>query len=150
MAHSSKVEYEIGLLISQALQKVGDLVTLDGQRVTMHRTLSNQSPESLNMLVIRPALRQALHEIFNSESKQVGGVSHSSTPPSHKGDLEGPSMLPGCEPAPLTSHQLQELGTRFGRDPSSLSALVRTMWYSGNVCPDFTNIVTPSSSILGA
>jgi hypothetical protein len=127
MAHSSKVEYEIGLLIVEALQKVGDLIQLDGQRITMHRTLSSQSPESLDMLVVRPALRHALHEAFNYESAQF------STATAH-----------------LTSHQLQELGAKFGRDPSSLGTLVQAMWYSGSRYPDFMSIVTPSSNLLVA
>ncbi|KAJ3504687.1 hypothetical protein NMY22_g17841 [Coprinellus aureogranulatus] len=148
MARSSVIEYKIGVLIAQALDKVGDLVTLNRQRVDMHDNLSRHSPQSLDTLLIQSILHQALAEAFNAvEGSQGNPAEHrtavSSTLPqaSQAGNASGPAPA-SLTPDTLTSHQLQELGATFGRDPSAFKDVVSQMWHSGRGRPDVTSIVT--------
>lgn len=139
MAQSSVVEYEIGLLVSQALDMVGKLVALSKQRVGMHSAIAETDPQSLEMETVHRALHQALFDVFKARPH----LDHP-TPA-----LQNES--PPCEQTTLTrltTHQFQELGAAFGRDPSSLKQAVRGMWDSTSSCPDFSGVVTRPSPLL--
>lgn len=138
MAQSSVVEYEIGLLVSQALDMVGHLVALNSQRVGMHSAIAESDPQSLEMETIHRALRQALFDAF---SRQV--TSHATSSP-----VTVDSRRTAQATTRLTTHQFQELGAAFGRDPSALRTAVRGMWDSTSTCPDVASIVTRPSPLL--
>ena len=138
MAQSSVIEYEIGLLVSQALDRVGDLVTLDIVRGEMHTVVAKHHPESFDDTPsVQSALKIALYEAF-CQHKATTSDGQSITLPLHQscsGTVTG-----------LTTRQLQELGAAFGRDPSDFRLVVGAMWDSGDP-PDVSSIVTPSSPL---
>ena len=140
MANSSVVEYEIGLLVRQALDKVGLLVGLTMERGHMHADLANHAPQALlDVTVVQSVLHQALREAFEAQSSRpatpTNGTLHEATPAS--------SGL-----ATLTSHQIQELGATFGRNPGAFGEVVSRMWHTGTRCPDLLDVVTRSSNLI--
>lgn len=141
MASSSVLEYEIGVLIAQALDKVGNLVTLNGERIDMHTTIATRSPQSLNMVAVQAVLDKALNEAF--ARRRISCATSESDPSSTIPNGTGNSTS-----TRLTTHQLQELGATFGRDPSILRPVVQGMWHSGDGCPDVASVVTRSSTLL--
>ena len=157
MAQSSVLEYEIGILVSRALDKVGDLVVLNSERVKMHSAISRQQTEPFNMADIHRELRQALLEAFTDHklmreqregegsidagSSTCQGLAPSQSRCRHRGQGQATESR-------LTNHQLQELGAAFGRDPSTLGPVVEPMWLSGNCCPDLAGVVTRPSPFL--
>ena len=152
MAESSVIEYEIGVLVAQALDKVGDLVVLSTERVGLHASVATHSPQSLDMCVVQSALRPALFDAFESGARRSSTTADGSSNnrrPSSTGVRE---LTNDSAPTTtrLTTHQLQELGATFGRNPSGLGEVVETMWHSGSHCPDVTGVVTRSSPLLVA
>lgn len=121
VVESSSVEYEIGRLVSQALDMVGELVTLNENRV---HTTTQPTSRSFNILRVQATLQQALVQV-NLDAERT------------------PSAAPH-----LTPRQFQELGSVFSRNPSALQPVVLQMWYSSERRPDFSTIVSPPSLLV--
>ena len=128
MAATSLVEYEIGVLVSQALDRVGHLVTLNDTRRRI-RTTAPAASRNVSILRVHATLNRAVAQA-SATSSQL-------------------SSAQGGDPAkpPLTQDQLQQLGSVFSRDPSALQSVVLQMWYSDNMRPDVSRIV-PAPSLL--
>ncbi|KAJ3511065.1 hypothetical protein NMY22_g15775 [Coprinellus aureogranulatus] len=149
MASSSVIEYEIGLLVTQALDKVGDLVSLNIDRFSLHTTLARSNPDSFDMVAVHSTLNHALGEAFAVYRAAGSGPNAIE---SHRGNGATVQVDSASTVNPvatnLTRRQIQEIGAKFGRDPATLAEVVRRMWHTGSRCPDVTPVVTRHCNLL--
>ena len=131
LATSKTVEYELGRLVCQALNMVGELVVLNTDRFEIHKTTPPTS--TLSMSTIHSTLHQALD--------QAAAGNTSFTPSSVLG-------LDDSTPDSLDDTQVQEIGNLFSRNPSALQPIIRRMWYTSNRCPDVSTIISPPSLLV--
>ena len=139
VATSGSVEAEIGRLICQALDMVGELVSLNSHRFQIRAV----NAPNVNAPA-PPSHSRSLTVSTNSQQP----LNHSSANPSSVTNPFLSQNVADVTTVSLSRSQLREIGGAFSRNPSALQPVVLEMWYANKRHPNMSRIVSPPSLLV--